>query len=445
MSQPATAQRAVLHLSVTGEDRRLDLGVPAQVPLVEILPGVIRQLGVLDPSLVHGGFSLRRANGTQLDPAASCAAQGVTDGELLTLVRGSLVAERRRYDDVVEAVIDATHTRRTAWTPKDHARTALAVSLTLLGLGAALLAVSQRGLGLPAFLGIGAALVLVATGAVLTRVGQPESGNGLGLAATVYAGVGAYLLLPPGPVWGWPIAAAGLAMVIVGGAALATTGTGPQVHLVPIIIGTALGVTGLVSALVGPGSVAPYAVLVAVLGATSNVLPWIVLTSTRITVISPQSDAEVLVAPPPIDGEDVGRRAALGHKALLAARFAFGITILVVTPRVAAESLTGALLVGLAFIGLMFESRQVYARVEVATLMGLGTLGLAATGAVAAITGSIDQHWLLGGLLAATVVLVVQTMISDSVQMRLLRLYDALELACLAALLPLGAITAGLA
>lgn len=445
MSQSVATSRAVLHLSVTGEDRRLDLGIPAQVPLVELLPGIVRGLGVLDPTLVHGGFALRRSDGTDLDPAASCAAQGVRDGELLTLVRGTLVADRPRYDDVVEAVIDATRDQRAAWTQTDHARTATAVSVTLLALGAGLLLTSPHGLGLSALVGLGAAVVLVATAAVLTRVGQPEAGSALGLAAAVYGAVGAYLLTPAGPFWSWPLAAAGLGLLVVGGLALASTAASPQVHLVPIALGIALGLTGLVAALAGGGSVAPFAVLVAVLGAISNALPWLALSSTRIKVISPLSDAEVLAAPPPIDGPEVARRTAEGHAILLALRIAFGLAVLTVTPRVASAGIAGALLCTLAFLGLMFWARQVYARAEVGVLMAIGTAGLALTGAVVAQTGTLDRSVLLAVLLIAAVGLVTLTLLSPAARIRLVPLFDAVELLALAALLPLGAIAAGLA
>ena len=445
MNQAGVGTRALLRLSITGEDRRLDLGVPAQVPLVELLPGVARGLGVLDPSLVHGGFVLRRADGSDLDPAGSCAAQGVRDGELLTLVRGGRLAERRRYDDVVEAVIDATRDHQRPWTPTDRSRTALAVSLILLGLGAWLLVAANRGLGAASLTALGAAAVLVATGAVLTRVGQSEAGNGFGLAAAVYAGVGAWLLAPTGVLWGWPLAIGALGAVIAGGLALATTGTTPQIHLVPIVAGLGIGTASAVAALAGPGTVAPYAVLVAVLGAVSNSLPWLALTSTRIRVISPLSEAEVLAVPPPVDGDQVARKAAQGHALLLALRIAIGLVVVVSTPLVAASGIAGALLCTITFAGMMSWSRQVHGRTEVAALMAIGTIGLALTGAAIARAGTVDRTVLLVVLLATTVGLVGLTLLSTSIRVRLVRVFDSVELVGLALLLPLGAIAAGLA
>ncbi len=433
-----------MHLTITGDERRVDTSVPAQVPLVELLPGIVHQLGALRTSRVHGGFALRRADGTTLDPAGTCAAQHVTDGTVLVLVSGDFLAERRRYDDIVEAVVDATADQQ-PWTSQDRARTALAVSLTLLGLGAGLLAASPPGQG--AYVAFGGAAVLLAAGAVLTRLAQPTAGHGLGLAAAAYAAVGAYLLAPTTTVWSWPLAAAGAAAVVTGGIALAVCGPGRQVHLVPVVLGATLGTAALVAALTehdGSVPTAPYVVLVAVLGAVANLLPWLVLSSTRIGVVAAQSDAEVLVLPPPVDGADVARRTAHGHAVALAGRTALGLAVLVATPLVAAANLAGAVLCTLVFAGMMFESRLVYARAQVTVLMGLATAGLALTCTVAAVSGTVDRTWLLAVLLVATVGLVGLTMLTTSAHLRLIRLYDTAEVLCLAALLPLGAVAAGL-
>ena len=66
MAQNAAAAAGVLRLSIVSEDRRLDVGVPAHVPLVELIPGFARSIGVLDPTLAHTGYQLRRADGTLL-------------------------------------------------------------------------------------------------------------------------------------------------------------------------------------------------------------------------------------------------------------------------------------------------------------------------------------------------------------------------------------------
>ncbi|OZB80495.1 type VII secretion integral membrane protein EccD [Microbacterium sp. 13-71-7] len=442
MDQGSATTGAVLRLSIVSDDRRLDAGVPAQVPLVEIIPGFARSLGVLDPALAHGGYALHRADGTALDPSRGALAQGVHDGELLTLVRGGLVPSPRVYDDVVEAVIDATSEQHGVWTPKDSARTALFISLTFLAL-CALLLVSSGGGVLSAVIAGGGAVVLTAAAAVLLRLEQTEAGHALGLAAAFFGGLCGFLAVPGDSLWGWPFAAGGLGMLIVGGINLAIANDKPEIHLVPIALGAAIGIPAALTALFD-APVAPYALMLAITATLANGLPWLVLTSTRIRVISPQSDADIFSDPTPIDGDEVKRRAASGTRALIALRAALGIAALVATPLVAAQGLPGAILCLLAFIGMMFQSRQVHARRGVLVLMIIGALGLAATGLTVALAQPDLRQSLLVVLLAATIVLIGLTLMRPRARLRLARVADTVEVIAMALVLPLGVITAGL-
>ena len=443
MSQPVAAGTLV-RVSVISEDRRLDIGVPASVPLIEIIPGFARSLGVLDPTLAHGGYALHQADGTILDPTRSIGAQGVQDGELLTLVRGGLISEPRIYDDVVEAVIDATAKQNGVWTPKDGARTALAVSLSFLVLCAVLLVNVGPSLSIAAIIAAGGAIVLIATAAVLTRIGQPEAGHALGLAGALFGGIAGYLLVPEQSIWGWPLALAGLGIVIVGGMGLAFTQQKPEVHLIPIALGSAIGITSLVAALTSPGSFGPYAIMIAVTATLSNGLPWLALSSTRIRVISPQSDMEIFANQEPINSAEIAKRAASGQRVLVSLRVALGLSALFATPLVAASGAAGALLCTLAFVGMMFQSRQTFARLGVVVLMSAGALGLAVTGLTVSATQPDLRAALLTILLIATSVLVALTLLSPRARMRLARLADTVEVLALALLLPLGVASLGL-
>ncbi|KQO96863.1 type VII secretion integral membrane protein EccD [Leifsonia sp. Leaf264] len=445
MSQTAIAAGAVLRLSIVSEDRRLDVGVPAQVPLIELLPGFARRLGMLDPSLAHGGYVLNRADGSALDPARGIGSQGVHDGELLTLVRGGLLAEARVYDDVVEAVIDATSEQHGSWTPRDSSRTALAVSVTFLALCALLLVGTGRDFPLAVVLAGAGALVLIAASVVLSRLGQTEAGAALGLAAAGYGGIAGFLAVPAEQMWGWPVAAGALGLIIVGGVELAFTPTKPEIHLVPLAFGASIGLAAVVTAAFSLDPVGPYSIMLAVTAMLANGLPWLALSSTRIQVISPQSDADVFTAPDPIDADDVKRRAAAGARVLVSLRLALGLAALAATPIVAANGLTGALLCALAFLGMMFQSRQTYARAGVMTLMALGAIGLAATGLTVIVTQPDLRIGMLIVLLVGTALLVTLTLLSPRARLRLGRVADTVEVIALALLLPLGVITAGLA
>jgi len=408
------------------------------------MPGFARSLGVLDPTLAHGGYALHRADATVLDPSRSLGSQGVHDGELVTLVRGGLIAEPRIYDDVVEAVIDATSGQHSEWTPRDSARTALAISLSFLALCAVLLLSSGQNFGIGAIIAGSGVVLLIATAAVLTRIGQPEAGHALGLAAAAFGAIAGFLAVPSDQMWGWPLAAAGLGALVVGGMALAFTQHGPEIHLIPITFGLVIGITATIAAIVGSAQIAPYAIMVAVIATLANGLPWLALSSTRIRVISPQSDVEVFAPPVPIDADDVRKRTLAGQRVLVALRIALGLATLLATPLLASSGVTGALLCTLAFAGMMFQSRQAYARLGVLVVMVLGAVGLTATGLVVSATQPDLRAVLLTVLLVATALLVGLTLLSPRARLRLARLADTIEVLLLALLLPLGVATAGI-
>lgn len=443
MSQVVKAPSALVRVSVLSEDRRLDVAVAGAIPLVEVVPGFARSLGVLDPTLVHAGYALRRADGSTLDVSLSATAQGIHDGDVLTLVRGVQLAEPRVYDDVTEAVLDASAENHQAWTPKDNTRTALAVSLTFLTLCAVLLASAGPDFRWGGIIAGSGCLLLLASAAVLARLGQMESGIAFGLAAAAFAGLGAFLAVDSGTRWGWPLAAAGLAITVVGILALVLAPTRREVNVAPIALGLIIGAPATVTGLAPDSAVAAFVAMVAVAGALGNLLPWLALSSTRIKVISPQSDQEVFADPGPIDAAQIKERAIAGARILTALRLAVGVAVLVATPLVAGNSLAGAILTVLAFVGMMFQSRQAYARSAVTVLMALGAVGLAATGLTMTATQPGRRTGLLVVLLASTCVLVLLTLLSPRARLRLARVADTVEILVLAGLLPLGVIAAG--
>ncbi len=444
MADVMNATRALLRLSVQSEGRRLDIAIPAQVPVIEFLPGFARSLGVLDASMTSAGYALHRADGTTVDPSRGASAQGIVDGEVLTLVRGGLVAQPRVYDDIVEAVIDATAQQNRPWTTRDNARTALAVSLALLGVCAVLLLAAGRALPFGALVAGGGAVVLLIVSAVVARLGQREAGQGLGIAASVFAGVAGYLAVPVAlPMWGWPMAAAGGAAFVVAGIALALSRDRAELQLAPLVAGGAVGVAGTLAAFFDPAAV--WTLMVGVVATLGGALPWLAISTTRLRVVSPQSDAEMFADPEPIDADDIAARVAQGKRILISLRLALAASVLLATPLVAAHNATGAVLCALAFAGMLFPSRQTFARSGVLTVMATGILGLV----VAGVAASLAQPGLRVGILivlaVATVSVVTVTLLAPKTRLRLTRLADTAELLVLASLLPLAVISSGLA
>ncbi|MFJ4037199.1 type VII secretion integral membrane protein EccD [Microbacterium sp. NPDC090007] len=444
MADVMNTTRALLRLSVQSEGRRLDIAIPTQVPLIEFLPGFARSLGVLDASMTSAGYALHRADGTTVDPSRGASAQGIVDGEVLTLVRGGLVAQPRVYDDIVEAVIDATAQQNRPWTTRDNARTALAVSLALLGVCAVLLLAAGRALPFGALVAGGGAVVLLVVSAVVARLGQREAGQGLGIAASVFAGVAGYLAVPVTlPMWGWPMAAAGGAAFVTAGVALALSRDRAELQLAPLVAGGAVGVAGTLAAFFDPAAV--WTLMVGVVATLGGALPWLAISTTRLRVVSPQSDAEMFADPEPIDADDIAARVAQGKRILIALRLALAAAVLLATPLVATQNATGAIVCALSFAGMMFPSRQTFARSGVLTVMATGILGLVVAGVAASLAQPGLRVGILVVLAVATVSVVTVTLLAPKTRLRLTRLADTAELIVLASLLPLAVISSGLA
>ncbi|WP_053387158.1 type VII secretion integral membrane protein EccD [Leucobacter japonicus] len=445
MSAETTDASVVVRVSVVHGERRVDLVIPGRLPLLEVLPGIARGLGVLDATLLHGGYRLTRADGAELDPTRGAVAQGIDQGEILTLSRGQLIAVPRRYDDVVEAVIDATSAHHTAWRPEDAARTATAVSLTLIALSAILLALQPASSYLPAVIAGVGTLVLLALTATLCRIAQHEAGLGFGLAAATFGGLTGYLIAHQHPLWGFALAAAGLGLIVAGGAALLVATRPAELLLLPVALGTAIALPAAVVGITGVDPAGPYAVMIACAGLLAGALPWLTLSSTRIRVISPMTEAEMFDPPPPVDPERVAARIDSGHRLLVALRIAFALAVLVATPVVAATSWIGTALALICGAVLMFQSRQSARRASVIVLLASGTAILAVAGLVAILTHRDHAPLLLAVLLIATGLVSGLTLLSARARMRVATLGDTIEVILLALLLPLGAITAGLA
>jgi len=446
MSEPSPPPvGTLLRVTVTAGERRADLGLPGTVALAEIVPGLARTLGVLDAGLVHAGYRLVRPDGRALDTARSMVAQGVADGEVLSLEVGALAPEPRVYDDLVEAVADAVEERYRPWTARDTALGAGWAAVALVAVAAALLLGASGGRTLAAAVaGVGALLVLGA-GAVVTRVDrEPATGQLLVPAAGLLAGVGGLLAAPAPVSWGWPAAAGGGALLLAGLLGTAALTERRELAIGPAVLGLVVLAVGLVVALSGaePGRV--LAVAVAVVLTASIGVPWLALSATPLRVVTPRSDAEVLATPPPIEPEAVGRALDGGHRLQVAVRCALGTFTLAAVPAVVGTGFWGMALLLAGFTGVLLATRAAYARTDVLVVVALALLGLAVTLVAAAAAHPLWRGAMTAAVAASVVVVVAVGLLAPRARVGLARLGDGLEVIVLALLLPLGALAAGL-
>jgi len=436
---------SLVRVSVTAGTRSVDLGAPGNVPLAELIPGLARTLGALDPATVHAGFRLVRADGVALDSDRSLQAQGVDDGALLALESGAARADQRVYDDIVEAVADAVEGQYAPWTPSDSALTAVVAAAAFLLTGAVLLLGADRASLLPPIVAASAGLLVLGASAVVGRVGKHDVGaRTLALTATVFGLVAG--LTAPGDAlsWGWPTAFAGLGMLVYALLAIPALSVGREVCVAPGVLGLTLAVVGATVAMTDavPGTV--LAVVVAIVITAGNGIPWLALASTPLRVISPRNDAEIFADPVELQPGAIRAQYRRGHQLQVALRAAVAILALMAAPAIVDTGVPGTLLAVAAFAGMLLSVRQTYSRQDVLIVMGAGIVGLTVTGVLAA---AAHPQWrgalaAIAGLAAAFVIGL--SLIAPRPRVGMGRLADMFELVCLAVLLPLGAAAAGL-
>jgi type VII secretion integral membrane protein EccD len=192
LAMPA-ASTGLAHVTINAPDRRVDVALPDSVPLAELQADLLRHAGVAlpDQGQKHGGWLLRRADGTPLSPTTGLAGQGIRDGAVLHLVPAGEAWPEFEYDDVVEAIADGARRYGLGWSPLATRIAALVAG----GLALALALWMQWRADGPAVVALVLAAALLAGGSVSSRAyGDASLGAVLAGAALPFAFVGGWQL-----------------------------------------------------------------------------------------------------------------------------------------------------------------------------------------------------------------------------------------------------------
>lgn len=183
----------LVRVTVAAPRRRIDLALPEDVPLAELLPGLLGHAGeeLADEGVRHGGWMLRRADGTPLGHTRTLSSHRVRDGEILHLVPRRTEWPELDYDDLVDAIATGSRRRARRWARR-HTRTAgLAIGAVAVLVGLVTAVVSGPDWGAVAQWSFGQAALLLIAGIVLSRVaGDSGAGAVVGLLSLPYAVVG---------------------------------------------------------------------------------------------------------------------------------------------------------------------------------------------------------------------------------------------------------------
>ncbi|MER5874076.1 type VII secretion integral membrane protein EccD, partial [Streptomyces sp. NPDC002044] len=125
-------------LTVRAPARTVDLAVPADVPVADLLPAVLGYAGddLEEAGIDHGGWVLQRLGSEPLDEERTLESLDLRDGETLYLRPRTEALPEVHLDDLVDGIATALQRQPYGWTPA-AARTllrALAVTALLAGL-----------------------------------------------------------------------------------------------------------------------------------------------------------------------------------------------------------------------------------------------------------------------------------------------------------------------
>lgn len=245
---------------------RVDVALPVDVPLADLLPILLRHAGedLPDVGLLHGGWALQRLGETPFDVSRNATALAIRDGEMLYLRPRQTQLPELAFDDVVDAIATASRDRSNRWQDSTTRRTGLVLAVVALVLAALVIIRSGPPWLAPSLVSGALAVGLVVAGAVLSRAfGDSGAGMVLGYTALPFAfGCGATVLGGSRSVlqFGAVHLLIGAAAVMVAAALAAFT----VADNVPGLIGAALaalvatvaGVLDQTTGLTGPGTAA---------------------------------------------------------------------------------------------------------------------------------------------------------------------------------------------
>jgi type VII secretion integral membrane protein EccD len=442
MSQAPASASGLVKVTVTSGTRRVDLVLPAAVPVAELLPELARSVGLLDGGTVHGGYRLVTQEGRELASDASLTMQGVEDGVVLTVAAGVDDEPPRVYDDVVEAMTDIVERDLRPWEPASGRRTALVAASLLLGLGAVALLVQDGTLAAAA-----AALVslgLVTGAIVLSRAqDEPEAAVAVAWMGAVHGAVAGLMLAPDGQLFGAPVAAAGAGALVAGLVALVGLGEGRTLVIPPVVVGAIFLATGLVMQAAAFDAAVVLTASLVVIVVVGSVFPWLALGATGTSVDQLFTVADITADPDEIDSVDVGADARVAHEILVAVSATVGVLLVLVAPLAVSLGVWGTLVAVMSCLVVMLRTRQYRVGSEVLVGLVSGIVGLAS---VAVSVLWLHPDWRPAAavvLAAAGAVLLALTLLPATPSVRRGRLGDVAETAALVTLPPLLVLASG--
>jgi type VII secretion integral membrane protein EccD len=424
-------------VSLVCGSQRADLLVSTSLPVAELLPTLVDNLGQLNTNSATYGFQVSASSGHRLSLERTLADQHVAPGAVLTLEPVSDQANER-YDDLTEAVGTAVGQQQTPWSREDSLRLSTWSGAILALAGAGILVVNGDGSVATVAVGLASVIILILATRVVARSVNLGTSVGFIVGACALGAATGWNLLAAGGLSAGIIAAA-IGMAMAGLSVFALPAQDRPVIAGPLTVSVGLVVASGVESLLGqPWNVAA-GVVIALLIVVEAVLPAIGLAmiGSQRAALSLQSDQGVS-DPAKVRGEV--KEASLAVTCL---RIGIGLLLIGFAPILVA-SWPGATLLACSALFVVLSVRNVYDRRAV--LIGIGSaflsLLVAAVAAVLLYPGA--GLVVTGVMLIVIVVLVLDSTRQVRYRPGLDRFLDLVQLLATIAVIPFAAVNWGL-
>lgn len=453
----AATLEGLSRVTIVAPRTRMDLALPADVPLADLLPALLHHAGdeLADEALDRGGWTLRRLGGAPLDTGRTPAQLDVRDGEVLYLTARQGAPPEVVFDDVVDAVATATQRRAGRWGNADTRWFAIGIAVAALAGGAATV-LSAGPPHLPGAViaaGLGLALLVVAT--LVSRLGgDSRVGALIGLAGLGYGGVAGLLLLA-GDLGLADLATphvllAATFLVVYGAVATVGVGDYPQVFLGASAAGVALGVGAGLGLALGVGPAVAAVVVGTIAFATMPAHPMLSYRLARLPIPAiPTGPDDLRTDSSTVDGRRVLAQADRAAELLTGLIATVAVIVLVSSVVLVLDGgLPGMVLAALLSALVLLRARPVPGRWQrlPVLLAGAGGLGAVALTLCHAAGSGARLGLVLTGLVVVALVSVIYGLGVAGRRMSPVwgRLLDIAEVLLIVAVVPVAAWAAGL-
>jgi type VII secretion integral membrane protein EccD len=362
VAAPATS---LVRITVKAPNRWIDVALPADVPVAELLPYILRHAGedAADAGERHAGWLLRTSTGESLDAQRTFGALRVLDGALLHLVPGEVEWPELEYEDLVETIASGARRSGRSWGKAATRRCGLVLAAVVLVAGALLTLRFEPPWLLPGAFLLTTGVVLLVVGVVVARA-VPDAYAGAMFAACSlpYAFLGGLVITAPEHA---TLTGLGSRQLLLATIALLVFGLAGFVGVTVLgrvfaaaVAGGALGALG---ALVG-GPLEPDAAAAVVLATGIGLLPGYPLLAIRLGRLPlptlPQRSADLFTEEPVPPAPDVFQAAARTDEIL--AGLLTGLAVVSVTcgaVLTTGDSLAHQLMLGATGLALLLRAR----------------------------------------------------------------------------------------